>query len=65
MSLTVGMTSREPAQSAIAVASDPCRKAGGCCTVPGYALRDWRQPRPRGLRRFARKNNNCLVNTDG
>ena len=34
---------------------DSCRTAGGCCTVPGYALRDWRQPRPRGLRgSFAR-----------
>lgn len=45
--------------------ADPCRIAVGCCTVPGYALRDWQQPHPRGTRRIAHKNNNCLVNTDG
>jgi hypothetical protein len=45
--------------------SDPCRNAHGCCTVPGYALRDWQQPNPRGTWRIAHKNNNCLVNTDG
>jgi hypothetical protein len=45
--------------------SNPCRNAHGCCTVPGYALRDWQLPHPRGTWRIAHKNNNCLVNTDG
>ncbi len=44
---------------------DPCRNTHGCCTVLGYALRDWQQPSPRGTWRIAHKNNNCLVNTDG
>jgi hypothetical protein len=59
------MTRLINAQEAAPHGLDSCRTAGVCCTVPGYALRDWRQPRPRGFRRIVRKNNNSLVNTDG